>query len=195
MPSILEAKSVPETSAKDKWLKVAFWVAVVLLVGAVFCYGMFWLKAHLLNQALAEVDSQALRYGTQAEKDAEKNVLTTQKQINDFAVVLNSQKITSNVFTFIEQKTLPNVWFSNFNLSQSSSELRLSGEAEDMATLSQQFKVFEDSNDHIKNISVFNSQISSTGRVSFLMNITVLPKIFEYMAPAQPAAPPTNENQ
>src|SRR3989344_4906122 len=95
--------------------------------------------------------------------------------------------------SFIEQKTLPNVWFSNFNLSQSSSELRLSGEAEDMATLSQQFKVFEDSNDHIKNISVFNSQISSTGRVSFLMNITVLPKIFEYMAPAQPAAPPTNE--
>lgn len=180
MPNILEAKGPTEISAKEKWLNIAFWVTVVLLVFAAFCYGVFWFKASLLSQALVKVNEQALLYGTQSEKAAEQNVLDTQKKLGDFAAILGNQKIASNVFAFIEKNTLPNVWYSTFNISAVSNELRLSGEADTMATLSQQFKLFEDSKDYVKAISVFNSQISSSGRISFLMNITVTPKIFEY---------------
>ena len=102
------------------------------------------------------------------------------QKIDDFASIINSHKISSNVFSFIEEKTLPNVWFSSFNMAQGTNEMRVSGEAESLATLSRQVNFFEGSQDYIKGISVLSSQVDETGRVKFLINLLLNPKIFEY---------------
>ena len=162
---------------KDKSLRVnfLFYSALVLLMIAIFCYGIFWLKTYLQNQKIGELDKQISEYGTDQEKLYEKEVLGHKKTIDDFAAI-----ISSNVFVFIEENTLPSIWFSNFDMSKSTNEIKLSGESASMEILSQQVQIFENKKEHVKSISVLESETGANGKIKFILNLSLNPNIFTY---------------
>ena len=75
---------------------------------------------------------------------------------------------------------MSDIWFSSFNMQGTTNEMKLSGEAKDMETLSRQVEIFEKKQDHIKKIGILDSQINSSGKVVFIIDITLDPKIFNY---------------
>ena len=152
----------------------------MLLIVALFCYGIFWLKSYLLRQKINEVDAKIAIYGTDQQKRSEQGVLDSKKRVDDFAGILNNHTISANVFSFIEEKTLPNVWFSSFSMAESIHEIRLAGEADTMEILSRQFRIFEESKEQVKSITIFNSQLVPSGKIKFILNIALDPKIFNY---------------
>ena len=161
-------------------ITVVFYVFFALLILAIFSYGVFWVKAYMESQQIAAIDKKIAVYGSSTQKDHEKEVFDYKKKIDDFAALLASHKMSSNIFTFIESTAQPNVWFSGFTMSESTNEIRLAGEAQDMATLSKQFAVFENSKQQVNDITVLNSQVAPSGRVDFVLNISLNPDIFKY---------------
>lgn len=162
-----------------------FYIISSMLIAVIFCYFVFSLKVSLQEKKLDDLKAKIASYGTQEQKADEKQVLDYKKKIEDFSIILGNHKISSNVFRFIEDKTLSNVWFSNFDMSQSTNEIRLAGEAETMEVLSQQFRMFEESKEYVKQISVLNSQILPNGKASFILSIILYPSIFtSYVRPS-----------
>jgi|SRR3989338_4571689 len=173
-------------TSKSLWSGIALYVFSSLLVAAVFCYLIFFLKSYLLAQKLGEINAKIDSFGTAEQKINEKKAFDYKKKIDDFAVIIGKHKISSNMFGFIEKNTLASVWFSSFNMSESEDKIMLSGEAENMETLSSQVKVFESQKSSIKNVDVLNSQIGSNGKIKFVLNLALQPEIFNAPAEALP---------
>lgn len=167
-------------SLKDKesvTLNVIFYSVFTLLLGIVFSYFLFAFKIYLQNQEINELDN-IMSVIVPQYKINEVKVLAYKKKIDDYNMVINGHKISLNIFTFLEEKTLSNVWFSDFSMSQLGNEVKLTGETEDMETLSRQIGIFEKSKDYIKSVAVLQSTTQTSGRVQFTLNIYFTPQIF-----------------
>ena len=172
------------------WTDVIFYSFLAVLITIIASYLIFEYKSYLLREKIKEVDAKIALYGTETQKDNEKQVIDYKKSIDSFATLMGNHKIASNVFSFIEQNTLPNIWFSGFNMSETTNEIRLSGESETMEALSRQGEVFENNKQYVKHITVLNSQIQASGKVKFILNISLDPSIFNYL-PANSTTEPT----
>ncbi len=165
---------------KSLWISVTFYFFCALLIIVFFTYFIIVFKVYLQNKEINELDSRIATYGLSQQKIYEKRVLDYKKKINDYSFIISNQKISSNVFAFIEARTLPNVWFSSFNMSKSTNEIKLSGESENMETLGRQVRVFEKSNDYISSINVSSLEIQTTGKTNFILSFYLKPEIFSY---------------
>ncbi|KKP42229.1 MAG: hypothetical protein UR31_C0017G0008 [Parcubacteria group bacterium GW2011_GWA2_33_14] len=165
--------------SKSLWMDVVFYFLCALLIAVVFYYFLFLLKDYYQNQKIEEINKKIAVYGTQEQKNSEAKVFDYKKKIDDFTVIINNHKISSNIFTFIEENTLPTVWFSNFSMSESSNDLRLSGESNNMETLSHQISILENNKDYVSNINILNSQVGTGGTIRFVLNASLNPEIFK----------------
>ncbi len=167
-------------NSQSRWINYAFYFASILLIIMVFFYGIFVFKVYSQSQKIDELNRKMLVYGTDQQKASEKKVLDYKKKIDDFTVLINNHKVSLNVFTFIEQNTLSNIWFSSFNVSEVRNEINLIGEAKNMETLNNQVRVFEEDKDYIKSVSVLDSQVIEQGKIRFTLKLSLDPKIFAY---------------
>lgn len=163
---------------KSWWTEVFFYFSIVSLSVAILTYGVFAYKYYIQDQEINEINEKMLAFPTVQQKEQEKEVFDYKKKIDDFSAILNNQKFFSNVFVFMEKNTLPNVSFSLFDITESLREVRLSGETDNMSSLSHQIQVFEENKDYVKSISVLNSQLGANGATKFVLNISFHPQIF-----------------
>ncbi len=159
--------------------KYFFIVSCAFLIIVLFCYFIILLKIYLQQNQINTLQGDASSYTTNQQKMYEKKFSEYKKKISDFSSVINDHRISSNIFTFLEEKTLPNVWFYNFDLSENTAELNLSGEAKSGEDFSKQVREFEKSS-YIKSVSVLDSRISNSGGLLFILKISLDPKIFNY---------------
>lgn len=176
------------------WIDLIFWSMVCLLVATIFCYLIFVAKVYYQNAEIASINEKMKEVGTDQQKENEKEVLSYQKKINDFVQLFNSHSFASNVFAFMEKETLPNVWFKNFSLDPKSGSVGLSGEADNMETFSRQIASFE-KNKYIKDLGLLNSSGADALKVSFNLNITLMPEIFDYISTSAPNTPGQENGQ
>lgn len=169
------------------WVDVVFYFVISLLVSTVLCYLIFILKIYLQQQELKDLDQAILTVGTDAQKEQEKTVFNYQKKINDYAQLAENHKFASNIFSFLEKETLPNVWFSKFGMTVLQNQVDLSGEAENLDTLSRQTLAFE-KNELVKKVSILTSNVGELGKVNFNLSLVLDPKIYSYI-PVPASAP------
>lgn len=160
------------------WTEAFFYFSVVSLTVAVLTYAVFAYKYYLQDQKISEINEKIAVYGTVQQKEREKEVLDYRKKVDDFSAILNNQKFFSNALVFMEKNTLSNVSFSFFDITESLSEIRLSGETDNMSSLSRQIQVFEENKDYVKSINVLNSQLGASGVIKFVLNVSLRPQIF-----------------
>jgi hypothetical protein len=170
------------------WIDTIFYFVVALLLATIICYLIFTTKISFQEKRLKDLENSMANVGTAQQKELESKVLDYQKKIDNFAILLQNHKIPTNIPDFLEKTTLPNVWFYTFLITAKISGIQLSGEAENMPTLSRQISIFE-GNELVKTISDLSSEITSSGRVRFSVNLSFDPNIFllpslEGMAPS-----------
>lgn len=163
------------------WLDVIFYFVLSLLAAAVFCYLIFAVKISMQNSQIQELKEAIETVGTEQQLAYEKEVITYQKKINDFADIFKNHGFSSNVFVFMEEQTRPNVWFQNFNMDQKGAKINLSGESDNLDAFSRQVAVFE-RNEYVDDINLLNSGLGESGRATFNLNLTLNPKIFGYIS-------------
>ncbi len=164
-------------------IDVIFYFLIGLLAVLVFSYGALFIKAHFQANQINTLDQMIAGYGSDKQKEQEKEVLLKAKTIEDFSLIISKHKLTTKILEYIEKNTLANVWFSSFAMiqaSDSSAQINLSGEAENMEALSKQFNIFERDKENVTNIGAMNSVLSTGGRIKFNFNISLSPKVFGY---------------
>lgn len=162
------------------------YVAVALAIAVIFCYGIFTVNIYLHNQKISQLDQKIAVYGSDEQKAAEKKALDYKKEISDFANIVANHKISAGLFSFIQDHTLPSVWFSSFSAFEDTDEINVSGETKDWETLSHQVNIFETNKEYIKNATMATAQFTD-GRVKFILRLSLAPKIFTYGASPLPA--------
>ena len=157
-----------------------FYFTIILLAASVVGFVVFNFKTVLQYQIIEDIEKKSLNLGAGERQAYNKKVLDYKEKIDDFATIIDNHKITSRIFAFIEENTISNVWFSNFNMQKTDNEIRLSGESESMEALSQQIKVFEAKSDFVKSINVLSSKTNAARKVIFDVNLVLDPRVFNY---------------
>ncbi|MBX4200949.1 hypothetical protein KW786_02355 [Candidatus Parcubacteria bacterium] len=181
-------------NSQDKWIRPLFYLVLALLIAASCCYLLFAFKVYLQNTRISEINSKLALYGSPSEKLSEAKFLDYKKKIDYFNSIIKNHKTSSNAFKFLEEKTLPDIWYSSIGILEVKNEITLTGEAQNMETLSHQVKLFEESKSDIRSVSLLNSKMGDQGRAQFSLTLSVYPKMFTPLAPAQ-ALDLSNANQ
>jgi hypothetical protein len=171
------------------WMDVVFYFVISSLIATVLCYVIFLTKNNLQREDIKKETAVLQTVGTGRQKEYEKSVITYQKKINDFTNLLKIHKFASNVFAFMQEQTMPNVWFKQFSLDEKNNGVQLSGEADDMSALSRQVSTLE-KNKYVKNIGTLSSTLGESARIEFSVDITLDQNIFNYLS----SLPPILEN-
>ena len=175
---------------------VLFYFVCALLVAVVFCYVIFSFKSYLQSQKIAQMDNNISLAAAGQQMVSEKRALDYKKKIDEYSFIIGKHRISSNVFVFIEERTLPDVWFSNFDMSQSDDGIKLLGESENMEALSRQVQAFEKSEDYVSDVNISNLEVQASGKIRFFLSFHLNPKIFSYTAiPLPISANPLKNNQ
>ena len=192
----MDFKSIfQQADRKYWWMDIIFYFTMSLLVATVLCYVIFWGKNGMQRSDIKKETLALATVGTDQQKEYEKQVMTYKSKIVDFATLFKNHQFASNVFAFMQNETMPNVWFKQFSLDEKGSQVQLSGEADDMDALSRQVGVFE-SNKYVKTLATLNSSLSSSAKIDFNINLVLDQSIFSYLSSADvrpvivPAAAP-----
>ncbi len=170
------------------WMDVVFYFVISLLISTVLCYVIFAAKNSFLRQDIEKQIEELNKVGTEQQKADEKDVINYKKKITDFTGLMQNHQFTSNVFAFMQQRTMPNVWFKQFSLNEKSATVQLSGEADDLDAVSRQIAVLE-KDKYVKSLSTLTSSGDGSARNSFSTNLVLSSDIFGYLSipPAEPA--------
>jgi hypothetical protein len=161
------------------WLDVIFYVAISLLIATVFCFVIFWGKNHYQRQDIEKVTKNLQSVGTFQQKENETEVQIYQKKVQDFTLLFKDHEFASNVFAFLQDQTMPSIWYNQFSLDEKNHGALLTGEAESMDAFSRQVGVFEN-NKYVKSITALNSSIANSARIQFTMSLNLDGSIFSY---------------
>lgn len=95
--------------------------------------------------------------------------------------LLNNHVAVSDFLDSLAESTLPDVSFSSFSFSSSSSgaDISMSGEARGYLQISQQSDIFED-NQYIQNHIFSDFSSTDSGRVSFSLQFTLNPELLMF---------------
>ena len=163
------------------WMDVIFYFVVSLLVATVLCYGIFFLKNIWQRQ---DIQAESLKFsnvGTDQQRQEETDVISYQKKISDFTSLFKNHEFASNVFAFMQTQTIPNVWFKQFSLDEKGGTVQLSGESDNLDSLSRQVSVLE-KNKYVTNVGNLNSSLGDNAKIEFNVSITLSQDIFNYLS-------------
>lgn len=167
-------------SKKFWWMDVILYFVISVAVAVVFCYLLFALKTGIQKQELIAATEKLKEVGTDDQKEQEKTVLGYRKKINDFNNIFKNHSFASHVFDFMQDQTLPYIWFKRFSLDQKNSAVQLSGEVDTMDNLSRQVANFE-KNENVKKVTLLSSTVGANGKTDFSINLILDQKIFKYV--------------
>lgn len=162
------------------WVDVVFYFVISSLIATILCYLIFVMKINSQELSIEDYDKSLATVGTDEQKEMEKQIFEEQKRINDYAPLIKDHRIFSNILAFLEQNTLPNVWFSRFSLGGKDADITLSGEAESVEVFSRQISVFE-GNEYLTKITVLGSTLGDQNRTNFNLVLSLDPKIFAFI--------------
>jgi hypothetical protein len=134
----------------------------------------------MVRKEISDEKSALQTVGTDTQKEHETEVISYQKKIGDFTVLLKNHEFASNVFAFMQAQTMPNIWFSQFNLDEKNKGVQLSGESDDVDAFSRQVAVLE-KNPYVKNIGTLNSSLGQAARTEFNIGLVLDQSIFNYL--------------
>jgi len=166
------------------WMDVIFYFVISLLIATVLCYVIFLTKNNFQREDIKKETAVLQTVGTDQQKEYEINVVNYRNKINDFTVLFKNHEFASNIFSFLQAQTMPNIWFKQFNLDEKNNAVQLSGEADDMNAFSRQVATLEneDNKKYIKSIGTLSSSLGESARVEFNINLALNQNIFSYLS-------------
>lgn len=171
---------IPKPTKKEPvWTKILLFFSIAVLVGitvAFFLFGYFIGEEEKTLESTKKILAQPR---STDEQKLERRVFQYQRKIDDFTLLINQHKVSSDFFTFLEGITHPQVWISELNLNIQTAEVKLSGEAEKTA-LGQQLLIFRE-NEQILRTDLSNVQVKEGEKVGFTILLSLHPEIFKFL--------------
>lgn len=160
------------------WLKILFYILITLLLAAASSY---FILGHFQKKsltALQNLEEEIRKEKTPQKIALEKEILSYQQKINDFASILDRHPIASKFFSFLEKTSHPRIWFSKTSLSPGESLVIVSGRAETFPALGQQLQILK-KEALVKNVTLSKISLGKKGEIEFTLTLSFDPKFFK----------------
>ncbi|MBI3631617.1 MAG: hypothetical protein HY219_02005 [Candidatus Staskawiczbacteria bacterium] len=171
------------------WVDVVFYFVISSLIATILCYLIFAIKIYDQKKKIEDFRVSLATVGTDEQKDMEKQIFDYQKKISDYSPLIKEHRVFSNIFAYLEKNTLPNVWFSRFNMEGKDANIILSGETENSEIFSRQISIFEAS-EYLTKITVLGSMLGDQNKTNFNLVLSLDPKIFSFAPKSTPIVNP-----
>lgn len=141
-------------------LSFIFFVAAAVLTGALYFYRNFQ------TNNLSDQKSSLQKLETEFEPALISELDKVSSSVSFSKTLLKNHLKTSQIFTMLEQNTLPEIAFSSFSYNSDTKSLALIGEASSYGTISSQASVFE-SLQNAASAKFSNLGLKDNGKVTF----------------------------
>jgi hypothetical protein len=172
----IEIISKPKTK-KFTWAKILLTVDIVLVLAFGGIYLYFNISSKQTSKKIGEAQDEIILL-VSSNRDIEKKALFYEKKINDFSKLFSEHQETAKIFTFLEEKTHPNVWFSKFDFSADKLSVVVSGQAASFVDVGQQLLILKGEKS-LKNINLSGLSLGEKKGVLFSLQLTFDPQVFK----------------
>ncbi len=158
--------------------KIGIWV-IVLLFLSLGAYGALYYYNNSLNAEFQDLKDQVEEMNKQRDAEFEKKVLSLERRMLFFEDVFENHTYWSNVFSKLEEVTIPQVRFKDFNgrvSKDGSVNIDLDGHTSGYTYLAKQMVSFLDDK-LVSNLEVSNLSLTSEGGIEFSFNVNFLKDI------------------
>lgn len=142
---------------------------IFFFASGLLCGGLYFFRNFLFN-SLEEKKSTLSNLEVEFEPSLISEVQRVSSAISASKDILAKRVFQTNLFSLLEEKTLPQISFNTFSYSQDKKSLSLVGEAASYADIARQSSVFESSSE-IKEVLFSNLALKETGNVSFTLTV------------------------
>ncbi len=149
-------------------------VVFLILIASYFVFGYFSRKLEITAGNLREDLEQKK---TSAEITMKQEILTAQRKIDLFSLLIKNQPSAANFFDFLETTLHLKVWFTEIDLNIGINQAVVFGRADNFFALGQQLMIFREER-LIKGVRLSMFEIDKEGWVNFKVELSFHPQVF-----------------
>jgi hypothetical protein len=141
-----------------------FTFSIFIYFGLKFGYDMY------LEGQLSALDEKSEQLSAEVTEEEQSDFLSFYSQINNLESVLSSRDFGHNIFKFLENNTIPAVYYESVSYFNSNQSISLKGFASDMKRLVEQVSIFSKS-EKVKEAIMNDVSIQNNNDVGFEISI------------------------
>lgn len=175
--------SAEEAAAKRASPSLFLLVLFIAIAAAALSYiGMFWYQRQMGSRALAaDKKIVALKQALAGVEQEKTGMQKTQTQLQAVQTLLEQHLYWSNLFKFLEENTIPDVYYQNFN-ADAEGKATLGARAANFSSVAKQLAAFQE-NPLVREVKVshITSTVDRLGKiteVSFGLTLQLFPEVF-----------------
>ena len=166
--------AAPQTSLQDQFVEESIPVglpwrllisgALIFALTVLIAAGLEYGYKPYLEDRVAAVDKQFSSLTKNLSEQDQKEMVSMYSQIANLKSILEKRTAVNGVFKFLEEQTIPSVYYSNAVMNGTDFKLVIQGFAPTLTELSQQIAVFE-KNKNVHNVVLDNVGLQAGGVV------------------------------
>jgi hypothetical protein len=145
----------------------------LLIIVVLICFGLWGYKISL-NKDKEVLAKKFEELQSQRNLDLEARFISLKKGIENFKIIFQDRVHPLNLFRMLEELTLPQVQFTNFDVDFSQFRLGLETKTVNYNSLAKQMVIFEQDS-RIQKVDLSRLSLDSTGGVSFHLDLKLDP--------------------
>lgn len=182
---IAKTTTLPKPVYKSRGLGFLTIISVLLLVVSFAALAGVWLYMGVLRGDMDKLSADFDKTKKEFDVASIQDLSGVSISIDVSKKILQSHVAVSRIMDLLEQNTLPDVRFINFNYGGSGGDkgniIALSGDAKSYTTLAEQALALE-SVKNIESLSLSNLSLRSGGRIGFDLSIVINPALVNYQS-------------
>lgn len=180
--SFIPKKTMGAPVYKNRGLGIVTGFALVIFLVSAALWGALFLYKNFLNKQIGEKESSLKTAQSELEPSFVASLALMSGKINAAKSLIQNHKAPSSIFVFLEDNTLKDVRFKDFNFSLAEggeASISMSGLAKSYSSLALQAGVFE-KNAAVKKSSFSSFKLDKNGQVGFNVKIIFNSSILAY---------------
>jgi len=167
-----------QTTGFSLRIRISLYAVIFLFLGVVVSYFVLQQLVSAREGELANQKKLLEAELTQTEQSFQKRVFGLKTQIEHFAQVAEIRKNSRGFFAFLEQRTIPEVFFTELDLKPQTHTAVLSGQSTDFFALEQQMLVLK-SDPNIVSVQLSDVELGNGGLAQFRLTLQFNAKVFQ----------------
>lgn len=152
-----------------------FSLIIFFVIAGIYAVAFFYERS-VINSIFA-LDDQLKNLDVSRDKKAEENIILLANRLAVAAPLINTQNVWSKGFDKLQALTQPQVQFKTLGSRISDKKINIKAEAANYSTIARQIASFL-SDDSITDVTLNKTQILTSGRIEFDMQINFNPEKF-----------------
>jgi hypothetical protein len=160
--------------------RIFFYFSVIVLLGVAGSFFYFSYSSQKMEEEVVVLEEDLAKQKTPQQAILEQEVLSNQRRMQDFPVMLSAHRVGSEFFRKLESLMHPNIVLSEVKASPVVGDATIAGTADNFESLAQQLAIFSEAEGFANSIDLSKMILNSEGRVDFAFSISLEPQLLSF---------------